>query len=112
MNASSAPVEYGVNEFDLAKLTASMGAIVDAPYVAEAYTALECRLTEVIQPKAIDGRHSSSFMVFGEVVGIHIKEEIIRDGRVDMSLAAPIGRMGYRDYADAGHGMFELVRPA
>ncbi|TWF46359.1 flavin reductase family protein [Neorhizobium alkalisoli] len=111
MNASSASVEYGVNEFELAGLTPAMGQIVDAPYVEEAYTALECRLTEVIQPKGIDGGLSTSFMVFGEVVGIHIREDIIRNGRVDMSLAAPIGRMGYRDYADAGLGMFELTRP-
>lgn len=111
MNASSAPVDYGVNEFDLAELTAKMGEIVDAPYVAEAYTALECRLTEVIQPKGLDGEGAESYMVFGQVVGIHISEEIIRDGRIAMELARPMGRMGYRDYTDGGASVFELDRP-
>jgi flavin reductase (DIM6/NTAB) family NADH-FMN oxidoreductase RutF len=111
MNASSAPVDYGVNEFELAGLTAKMGELVDAPYVAEAYTALECRLTEVIQPKGLDGQGAESFMVFGQVVGIHISEEIIRDGRIAMDIARPIARMGYRDYADGGVDVFELERP-
>jgi flavin reductase (DIM6/NTAB) family NADH-FMN oxidoreductase RutF len=111
MNASSAPVDYGVNEFDLAELTAKMGEIVDAPYVAEAYTALECRLTEVIRPKGLDGEGAESYMVFGQVVGIHISEEIIRDGRIAMELARPMGRMGYRDYTDGGASVFELDRP-
>ena len=112
MNASSAVVDYGVNEFDLAGLTAKMGEVVDAPYVAEAYTALECRLTEVIRPKGLDGEGAESYMVFGQVVGIHISTEIIRDGRIDMELARPLGRMGYRDYADGGLGVFELTRPS
>jgi flavin reductase (DIM6/NTAB) family NADH-FMN oxidoreductase RutF len=85
---------------------------VDAPYVAEAYTALECRLTEIIRPRGLDGQETDSFMVFGQVIGIHISEEIIRDGRIDMGLARPIGRMGYRDYADGGSDVFELVRPS
>jgi flavin reductase (DIM6/NTAB) family NADH-FMN oxidoreductase RutF len=112
MNASSAVVDYGVNEFELAGLTAKMGEVVDAPYVAEAYTALECRLTEVIRPKGLDGEGAESYMVFGQVVGIHISTEIIRDGRIDMELARPLGRMGYRDYADGGLGVFELTRPS
>lgn len=111
VNASSAPVDYGVNEFALAGLTAAMGQVVDAPYVAEAYTALECRLTEIIQPKGLDGEKSQSFMVFGQVVGIHISEEIIRDGRIAMDLARPIARMGYMDYADGGTDVFQIARP-
>jgi flavin reductase (DIM6/NTAB) family NADH-FMN oxidoreductase RutF len=112
VNASSAAVDYGVSEFDIAGLGAMPGQIVDAPYVAEAYTVLECRLTEIIQPKGLDGEGAESFMVLGQVVGIHIQDDIIRDGRIDMGLARPIARMGYRDYADGGSDVFELVRPS
>lgn len=112
VNESSASVDYGVNEFELARLTAQPGQIVDAPYVGEAFAALECRVTEIIRPRGLDDQPSESFMVFGQVVGIHIHEEIIRDGRIDMSVARPIGRMGYRDYADGGSDVFELVRPS
>jgi Conserved protein/domain typically associated with flavoprotein oxygenases, DIM6/NTAB family len=112
VNASSAAVEYGVSEFELSGLTAKMAVTVDAPFVAEAYTALECRVTEIINPKGLDGEASDSFMVLGEVTGIHISETILRDGRIDMSLAKPIARMGYMDYADGGTDVFQMSRPA
>lgn len=112
MNASSAAVEYGVNEFDLAKLTPKMGEVVDAPYVAEAYAVLECKVTEIIQPKTIDGGHADSHMVFGQILGIHIHDEVIRDGRLDMGLIRPVARMGYLDFSDGGAEVFEMVRPS
>lgn len=112
MNASSAAVEYGVNEFDLAKLTPKMGEVVDAPYVADAYAVLECKVTEIIQPKTIDGGHADSHMVFGQILGIHIHDEVIRDGRLDMGLIRPVARMGYLDFSDGGAEVFEMVRPS
>jgi len=112
MNASSAPVDYGVSEFELAGLTARMGEMVDAPFVAEAFAALECQVTEIIQPRGLDGEGADAFMVFGEVLAIHIDEAIIRNGRIDMDLARPLGRMGYRDYTDGGSDVFEITRPS
>ncbi|WP_137128813.1 flavin reductase family protein [Rhizobium sp. FY34] len=111
MNVSSAPVDYGVDEFALAGLTPKMGELVDAPFVAEAFAALECRVTEVIVPRDLQGQESESVMVFGQVLGIHLSEEIIRDGRIDMVLASPVARMGYMDYADGGADVFQLKRP-
>lgn len=111
MNASSAPVDYGVDEFALAGLTPKMGEMVDAPFVAEAFAALECRVTEVIVPRDLQGQESESVMVLGQVLGIHLSEEIIRDGRLDMELARPVARMGYMDYADGGADVFQLKRP-
>ncbi|MGD9481427.1 flavin reductase family protein [Shinella sp. G-2] len=111
MNASSASVPYGVDEFDLAGLTPVTGRLVDAPYVGEAYAALECRMTQILRPVDIDGRESSNWVVFGQVVGIHISPEILRDGMLDMAVARPLGRMGYMDYADGGADVFAMVRP-
>ena len=111
MNASSAPVDYAVNEFALAGLTARTGEVVDAPYVAEALAALECRVTQIVQPHDIEGEAADSWVVFGQVMGIHIDETIIRDGRIDMALARPVARMGYMDYADGGADVFQLARP-
>ncbi|MDY6961701.1 MAG: flavin reductase family protein [Pseudomonadota bacterium] len=112
VNASSVTVPYGTDEFALAGVTPAPGTLVDAPYVAEAYTALECRVTEILQPHTLKGGKAPSYMVFGEVVGIHIREEVIRDGRIDMALLRPIARMGYRDFSDGGAEVFELTRPA
>ncbi|MDR6901920.1 flavin reductase family protein [Rhizobium miluonense] len=110
MNHSSIAVPYGVNEFELAGLTARPGELVDAPYVAEAFAVLECRVTEILQPKGLNGETSENIMVIGQVVGIHIDETIIREGRLDMALARPIARMGYMDYSE-GSEVFEMMRP-
>jgi flavin reductase (DIM6/NTAB) family NADH-FMN oxidoreductase RutF len=110
MNHSSIAVPYGVNEFELAGLTARPGELVDAPYVAEAFAVLECRVTEILQPKGLNSETSENIMVIGQVVGIHIDETIIREGRLDMALARPIARMGYMDYSE-GSEVFEMMRP-
>ena len=111
MNASSAPLPHGTSEFEIAGLTAEVGTLVDAPYVGEAYAALECRMTEILRPRTLAGGESENYMVLGEVVGIHIREDGLKAGRFDMNKVRPVGRLGYRDYADAGD-VFELVRPS
>ena len=112
MNVSSISVEYGVDEFAIAGLTARPGTLVDAPFVAEAYAALECRVTEIHEPKTIAGGKAEAIIVFGQVIGLHISEEVVREGRVDMGIARPLGRMGYRDFTDGGADVFEMTRPS
>lgn len=111
MNESSVSVPYGVDEFAIAGLTAKTGALVDAPYVGEALAAFECKMTEIHRLKTAAGDFSDSYAVFGEVVGIHIDERALREGRFDAALARPMARMGYMDYAEASV-TFELLRPA
>lgn len=110
MNATSAPRPHGESEFKLAGLTPVDGTMVDAPYVGEAHAALECRVTEMFRPKGLDGAPSDNYVVIGQVVGIHIREEAIRDGRFDMAKVRPIARLGYMDYCDGGD-VFEMMRP-
>ncbi|CCM75716.1 flavin reductase family protein [Rhizobium mesoamericanum] len=110
MNTSSAAVDYGFDEFALAGLTARKGELVDAPYVAEAFAVLECKVTETLVPKSLTGEDSENIMVFGQVVGIRIDETIVRDGRLDMAIARPVARMGYMDYSE-GSDVFEMFRP-
>ncbi|MGG7579798.1 flavin reductase family protein [Rhizobium sp. Nf11,1] len=110
MNLSSAALPYGNSEFDFAGLTPKQSKLIDSPYVGEAYAVLECRVTEIIEPKTLSGAPSENVLVFGEVVGIHIDEAIVRDGRLDMSIARPVARMGYMDYSE-GSDVFEMFRP-
>lgn len=110
MNESSAAVAYGVDEFALSGLTAVSGRLVDAPFVGEAHAALECRVTEILRPKTLSGDESENYMVFGQVVAIHIDDAVIRDGRLDMALARPLARLGYMDYSEAST-TFAMKRP-
>jgi flavin reductase (DIM6/NTAB) family NADH-FMN oxidoreductase RutF len=110
MSASSAAVPYETDEFVLAGLTAAQGQLVDAPYVGEAVAALECRVTRILTLPDMEGNETDSHAVFGQVVGIHIADAMIRDGRFDLAFAEPIMRLGYMDYAGMGP-VFELKRP-
>jgi flavin reductase (DIM6/NTAB) family NADH-FMN oxidoreductase RutF len=110
MNVTSAPAPHGESEFSLAGLTPADGRLVNAPFVAQAYAALECRVTEMFRPKGLDGVASDNHVVIGQVVAIHIREEAIHDGRFDMAKVRPIGRLGYMDYCDSGD-VFEMMRP-
>lgn len=110
MNASSATVESAVNEFELAKLTEKKCELVDAPKVAESPVVMECVHLETKQLSDRHGKKSENYVVFGEVVGIHIDERVLRDGLVDPRLLRPLARMGYMDYVVADQP-FAMDRP-
>ncbi|WP_027486359.1 flavin reductase family protein [Allorhizobium undicola] len=110
MNDTSAPFDHGVSEFDWAGLEAEMGTLVAAPFVARAMAVLECRVTNILNLAGVDGAVSDSFAVFGQVVGIHIAEQALRNGRFDVTLAKPVSRLGYMDYATVTQ-VFEMSRP-
>nr|WP_321444107.1 flavin reductase family protein [uncultured Cohaesibacter sp.] len=110
MNKSSAPVAPDVSEFELAGLNEAPCQLIDAPYVAEAPAALECRLLEVVRLNKYEGIDSSYEMVIGEVIGIHIKDEMLIDGKVDAVSMQLLSRLGYMDYSTVNE-VFSLSRP-
>jgi flavin reductase (DIM6/NTAB) family NADH-FMN oxidoreductase RutF len=110
MNRSSVDAPAHEDEFAYAGLTAEMGRCVDAPFVREAFSALECKVINIFRPNTLDGTPSGYTLVIGQVVGIHIDAAIIKNGKIDMRTAAPLARLGYRDYCD-GSKTFEMIRP-
>lgn len=105
MNVTSGGYGKEVSEFDRAGLAETACSMIDCPRVAEAPANLECRLTQIVE---LEG--TSNFAVFGEVVGVHIRDEVIRDGKVDLTLYEPLTRLGYRDYSRVTD-VFPLARP-
>jgi hypothetical protein len=57
-----------------------------------------------------DGNAVRRLLVIGQVVGVHIADELIEDGIVDITRARPIARLGYRDYAVV-EKVFQMTRP-
>jgi flavin reductase (DIM6/NTAB) family NADH-FMN oxidoreductase RutF len=110
MNRTSASVPHEVNEFELAGLTPAPSKLVVPPRVAEAPCALECKATQIVQMKGQDGRPRDNYAVFGEVVGIHIDEQYIKNGILDSAAMKPIARLGYRDYSVVTE-LFQMTRP-
>jgi flavin reductase (DIM6/NTAB) family NADH-FMN oxidoreductase RutF len=110
MNKSSATVPHHVNEFELAGLEAAPSRLVKPPRVAASPCALECKLLQIVPLKDIEGRPVNVFTVIGQVVGVHIDEQFIKDGILDTAAMVPIARCGYRQYA-RGDEIFEMTRP-
>ena len=110
VSQTSAPLPRGVNEFEHAGLTMAACRLVKAPRVAEAHASFECKLTHFIRLSDSKSAPVDNFLVIGEVVGVHIDDEFIVDGRFDTARAKPLARLGYKDYS-AVERIFELARP-
>ena len=98
MNLSSGTYQPEVDEFELAGLTKAPGKAISAPHVAEAPAVLECRLVKIVDDLPSWREHAFNIMIIGEVVGVHIDDAIVKDGRVDVLGYNPVARMGYMDY--------------
>jgi flavin reductase (DIM6/NTAB) family NADH-FMN oxidoreductase RutF len=110
VNVTSAPAPHGVDELALAGLTAVSSRIVAPPRVAESPVNLECRVTTHVELPTPDPDDPNT-VVFGEVVGVHIADEVIVDGLVDVILLDPIARLGYNEYVRV-RDRFTMVRPS
>ena len=61
--------------------------------------------------KTASGRPLDGWLAIGEVVGVHIDDAVIRDGRVDGAALRAIARCGYDEYALVDE-LFSMERPA
>ena len=111
MNASAASLPRGQSEFAHARLETAPSRLVKPPRVAASPAAFECRVTEVVKLKDLDGSDSGRRLVLGRVVGIHIDERFVREGRVDTAAMRPIARGGYDEYSVVER-VFSMPRPA
>ncbi|MDQ8019746.1 MAG: flavin reductase family protein [Bordetella sp.] len=94
MNASCAAVPPEVDEFALAGLTPVPSRRIAAPRVAESPVSFECRLSQVLRLQGADGTPVDTWLVLGEVVGVHIARRLLREGIYDTAAAEPILRAG------------------
>jgi flavin reductase (DIM6/NTAB) family NADH-FMN oxidoreductase RutF len=73
--------------------------------LANAPASLECVVTQIVK---LPG--AANYAVFGEVKGVHIRDDCLQDGVFDVTTYQPLARMGYRDYAVVNE-VFSLSRP-
>ena len=109
MNQTSARLPAGIDEMRKAGLTPAPSRLVRPPRVAESPAQLECRLLQIIDLPAWDPAERQA-LVIGQVIGIHIDDRLIKDGRVDIVDARPIARLGYSLYATVDNA-FRMPRP-
>jgi flavin reductase (DIM6/NTAB) family NADH-FMN oxidoreductase RutF len=113
MNATSASLARGENEFDHADLHMAPSRLVAPPRVAASPCALECKVTDVLELTDVDGNRTDRHLVAGQVVGVHLDERYIRDdGILDVAAMRPIARCGYTDDYTVLDSLFQMKRPA
>jgi flavin reductase (DIM6/NTAB) family NADH-FMN oxidoreductase RutF len=109
MNASSARVGPEVDEFDLAGLAKAPCKLIGPPRVAAAPACLECRLFKVVDLPDDSGA-AHDHLLIGRVVGVHIDDRFVHDGRVDTAGMRLIARLGYSEYATVSEA-WRMRRP-
>lgn len=105
MNETSGPWPASEDEFARAGIERAECTEITCSRVASAPANLECRVSQIVK---LEGTHN--FAVFGEVVGVHIRENCLVDGLFDVTQFQPLTRMGYRDYSVIRE-VFALNRP-
>ena len=110
MNDTSGDYPRGVNEMEECGVTPAPSRLVRPPRVAASPCALECKLLRIVHLDDLDGRPSNRYVAFGQVVGVHIDDRFISNGRLDTAAMRPIARCGYSDYAVVNE-VFAMTRP-
>ena len=113
MNQSCAAVGPEVDEFQLAGLTPEPSRVIGVPRVKETPVSFECRLSQILRLTGADGTETDTWMVFGEVVGVHIARHLLKDGVYQTAAAEPILRGGGpADYFGISPDtFFQMYRP-
>lgn len=93
MNVTSGSYGREVDEFERAGIERAECTMIACARVASAPAVLECRLSQVL---TLPG--AANLVVFGEVVGVHLRDDCVVNGRFDVLTFQPLARLGYRDY--------------
>lgn len=105
MNRTSGPWGRETDEFVDAGLEKAACQTIACTSVAGAPAVLECRMTQILR---IEG--AANFVVFGEVTGVHLRDDCVVDGLFEVTKFQPLARGGYRDYSVV-RDVFSLDRP-
>ena len=114
VNASSAMLDPHIDEFAVAGVDALPSTLIAADRVAGSPVQFECRHTQTLRLKTKEGTDVDAWVIFGEVIGVHIDPAMLEDGIYQTARARPISRGGgpgdyFETHEDA---LFRMYRPA
>ena len=83
------------------------------PRVAASPVQFECKVSEIVQLKGYHGNPAQAWLVLGEVVAVHIRRSLLKEGIFDTFGAGVILRAGGPSaYAAIGpENRFDMRRP-
>ena len=107
MNLTAGEYDASVDEFEVAGVTKRKSQMIRPPQVAESPVNFECKVFQILDfgTETLGGS-----LVIGEIVQVHLAEEILRDGRVDGRALDMVGRLGGTEYTRTRE-RFKMERP-
>ncbi|MEO0919017.1 MAG: flavin reductase family protein [Pseudomonadota bacterium] len=105
MNITSGSWSRDTDEFAKADIEREECLEIACSRVAKAPASLECRLSQVVKLAG-----EANYLVIGEVVGVHLRDDCVEDGIFNVLKYQPLTRLGYRDYSRITD-LFSLTRP-
>ena len=94
MNATSATVDHQIDEFALAALAPAPSRLVAPPRVEASPVNFECKVTDIVRLRDHHQTPVNTWLVLGEVVGVHIRRDLLKDGIFDTFGAGIVLRAG------------------
>ena len=95
VNLASTELPYGDDEFIFSGLTPIPGEKVKAPRVKESPLHYECVLRDILSYGEEKG---AGRLITGEVIKVHVREDILDQGRILTQKANPVGRGAGNDW--------------
>ena len=109
MNETCFPLAKGESEIDLAKLETRESKIVKPKILSESPINMECKLHQIID-LPVNNKNEYNGIIIGQVLGIHIQDDYILNGIIDVKKLKPLARLGYMDYSIVD-SFFQMNRP-
>ncbi|MND48899.1 Flavin reductase like domain protein [compost metagenome] len=88
-----------INEFERAGLEFEASSLVKPPRVKASPIHIECVLLEAVE---LPSELEENLLIIGRVVGVHINDACLTDGRIDLSRIRPLARLGYGQFSTIG----------
>ena len=110
VNSSAATLPPEVDEFALTGLGTLPSQMIKPPRVKGAPAHLECVYLQTVPLFSKDGVRNGFDLVLGEVVGVHIDDQFVKEGLVDTAAMRLMARLGYLDYSVTDE-VFAMRRP-
>lgn len=107
MNQTAGGYPPDIDEFGKVSLTPLKSDIVTSPMVAESPVNMECKLHDIIE---FGTPPNGSHAVFGQILRVHVRDDLWRDDHIDSARLKAIGRLGEDLYCRTTD-LFEMKRP-
>ncbi|WP_429844028.1 flavin reductase family protein [Brevibacillus sp. FIR094] len=106
VNQTSADYPPEISEVEAVGLEVAPSVLVKVPRLRASRIHFECKLHQIVEL----GSPTTSDLIIGEVVHVHVADELYHAGRIDAAAFAPVSRLAGHTYATLGE-LFDRPRP-